>query len=111
MLLRAVRRVSEGDVIVYAPTIGGVGETVDLLAENGIAAIGYHGQMDAKARRGNQEKRISDEVRVLVGTLAFWLGINKAAVPSVIHLSLPQTLEQYSQKPTRPRPHRLPPDF
>src|SRR5438445_4671307 len=56
MLLRAVRRVSEGNVIVYAPTVARVGETVDLLAESDVAAIGYHGQMDAKARRENQEK-------------------------------------------------------
>src|SRR5258705_4454480 len=101
MLLRAVRRVSEGNVIVYAPTVARVGETVDLLAENGIAAIGYHGQMDAKARRENQEKWMSDEVRVLVGTLAFGLGINKAAVRSVIHLSLPKSVEQYYQEAGR----------
>src|SRR6266853_36528 len=90
--LREVRRVSEGNVIVYAPTVARVGETVDLLAESGVAAIGYHGQMDAKARRENQEKWMSDEVRVLVGTLAFGLGINKAAVRSVIHLSLPKSV-------------------
>src|SRR6267154_2527446 len=101
MLLRAVRRVSEGNVIVYAPTVARVGETVDLLAESGVAAIGYHGQMDAKARRENQEKWMSDEVRVLVGTLAFGLGINKAAVRSVIHLSLPKSVEQYYQEAGR----------
>lgn len=101
MLLRAVRRVSEGNVIVYAPTIARVGETVDLLAENGVAAIGYHGQMDAKARRENQERWMSDEVRVLVGTLAFGLGINKAAVRAVIHLSLPKSVEQYYQEAGR----------
>src|SRR5437899_8745268 len=56
LLLRAVTQVSDGSVIVYAPTIARVGETVDLLEENGIAAIGYHGQMDSKARRENQEK-------------------------------------------------------
>ena len=101
MLLRAVRRVSEGNVIVYAPTIARVGETVDILEENGIAAVGYHGQMEAKARRENQEKWMSDEVRVLVGTLAFGLGINKAAVRSVIHLSLPKSVEQYYQEAGR----------
>jgi ATP-dependent DNA helicase RecQ len=101
MLLRAVRRVGEGNVIVYAPTIARVGETVDVLEENGIAAIGYHGQMEGKARRENQEKWMSDEVRVLVGTLAFGLGINKAAVRSVIHLSLPKSVEQYYQEAGR----------
>src|SRR6266849_4371919 len=95
LLLRAVRRISEGNVIVYAPTIARVGETVDLLEENGIAAIGYHGQMDAKSRRENQEKWMTEEVRVLVGTLAFGLGINKASVRAVIHLSLPKSVEQY----------------
>jgi ATP-dependent DNA helicase RecQ len=101
LLLRSVKQVSDGSIIIYAPTITRVGDTVDFLAENGIAAIGYHGQMDSDARRENQEKWMADEVRVMVGTMAFGLGINKAAVRAVIHLSLPKSVEQYYQEAGR----------
>lgn len=101
MLLEAMQRVGDGNVIVYAPTIARVGETVDFLEENGIRAIGYHGQMDAQARRENQEKWMADEVRVMVGTIAFGLGIHKSAVRAVVHLALPKSVEQYYQEAGR----------
>lgn len=101
LLLRALRRYQDRNVIVYAPTINRVGETVSFLEERGIPAIGYHGQMDSDARKRNQERWTSDEVRVIVGTIAFGLGINKAAVRAVIHLSLPKSLEQYYQEAGR----------
>ncbi len=110
LVLRAVKKVSDGSIIVYAPTITRVGDTVDFLEENGIAAIGYHGQMESAARRENQEKWMADEVRVMVGTMAFGLGINKAAVRAVIHLSLPKSVEQYYQEAGRAGRDTLPAD-
>jgi ATP-dependent DNA helicase RecQ len=88
-------------LIVYSPTIARVGETVEFLEEHGIEAVPYHGKMEADERRRNQERWMSNEVRVLVGTLAFGLGINKEAVRAVIHLSLPKSVEQFYQEAGR----------
>jgi ATP-dependent DNA helicase RecQ len=101
LLVRALKNTTEGNIIVYSQTIARVEETVDMLEENGIAAVGYHGKMEGDERRRNQERWMSDEVRVLVGTIAFGLGINKASVRAVIHLSLPKSIEQYYQEAGR----------
>jgi ATP-dependent DNA helicase RecQ len=101
LLVGALHSHAGDNVIVYAPTIARVEETVDFLAEKGIAAVPYHAKMDNRARQRNQERWMSDEVRVLVGTIAFGLGINKAAVRAVIHLSLPKSVEQYYQEAGR----------
>ncbi len=101
LLSRALRHYAGESVIVYSPTIRRVEETVEYLEESGIAAIPYHAKMEASLRRQNQERWMSDEVRVLVGTIAFGLGINKPAVRAVIHLSVPQSIEQYYQEAGR----------
>ncbi|MGA8502997.1 MAG: RecQ family ATP-dependent DNA helicase [Candidatus Sulfotelmatobacter sp.] len=101
LLVKALRSYSGSNVIVYSPTINRVEETVDFLGDHDIAAVGYHGKMGSDDRRRNQERWMSDEVRVLVGTIAFGLGINKAAVRAVIHLSLPKSIEQYYQEAGR----------
>jgi len=101
LLVTALENYSEGNVIVYAPTIANVEETVDFLENRGIDAVPYHAKMQNEERRRNQERWMSDEARVLVGTIAFGLGINKANVRAVIHLALPKSIEQFYQEAGR----------
>lgn len=101
LLITVLESYGDGSVIVYSPTISRVEETVDFLENKGIPAIPYHAKMQSDDRRRNQERWMSDEVRVLVGTIAFGLGINKATVRAVIHLALPKSIEQYYQEAGR----------
>jgi len=101
ILLAGMEAYRDSTVIIYSPTIARVGETVRFLQKSGIAAIPYHGKMENEERSRNQELWMSDEVRVLVGTIAFGLGINKPSVRAVIHLALPKSIEQYYQEAGR----------
>jgi len=101
LLLSVLEKHKGSPVIVYAPTIKRVGATVEALKDAGIPAIGYHAKMESTERKENQERWMAEEVNVLVGTVAFGLGINKPNVRAVVHLSLPKSIEQYYQEAGR----------
>ncbi|MEJ7604850.1 MAG: ATP-dependent DNA helicase RecQ [Bryobacteraceae bacterium] len=101
LLTAALKEYTGENVIVYVPTIQAVDDTVELLRKKGVKSVPYHGQMQSGERRKNQELWMDDEIPVIVGTLAFGLGINKPSVRAVIHLSLPKSVEQYYQEAGR----------
>jgi len=101
MLDAALDWYQEGNVILYAPTIKAVESIAERLGKQGVPIVPYHGKMDTALRQKNQELWMSGEKRVLVGTLAFGLGINQPATRAVIHLALPKSIEQFYQEAGR----------
>ena len=101
-LLRLVRGEHDGDSgIVYCLSRKRTEEICAFLVSEGIEALPYHAGLDAETRRRNQDRFVNDEVRVVVATVAFGMGIDKPDVRFVYHLDPPKSLEAYYQETGR----------
>jgi ATP-dependent DNA helicase RecQ len=87
--------------IVYALSRKRVGEIAAALEKQGIAAAAYHAGLAAETRRSVQERFLRDELRVVVATVAFGMGIDKPNVRFVVHYDLPKHIEGYYQETGR----------
>jgi DNA topoisomerase-3 len=83
--------------IVYAPTRGRADEIARGLGGR-FRALAYHAGMDGPARERVQSEFVSGKADVIVATIAFGMGIDKADVRTVLHMSSPATLEGYYQE-------------
>ncbi|KAJ0075745.1 hypothetical protein Patl1_35065 [Pistacia atlantica] len=90
-----------GSTIIYCTTIKDVEQIFKALLEVGIEAGMYHGQMGSKAREKSHRLFITDELRVMVATVAFGMGIDKPDIRHVIHYGCPKSLECYYQESGR----------
>ncbi|WP_018247388.1 RecQ family ATP-dependent DNA helicase [Orenia marismortui] len=98
-LLEMVTR-SSLPVVIYVGTRNRVEEIVMLLKDK-FSVIGYHGGMNAKARKRAQELFMKGKREVVVATNAFGMGVDKSNIRLVIHYELPGTLEAYYQEAGR----------
>ena len=87
--------------IVYCLTRKKVEEIAEMLTLNGIQAAPYHAGLDTKTRVQNQDNFLSKRTHVIVATIAFGMGINKADIRFVVHYDIPKSLEGYYQETGR----------
>ncbi|MEL7509946.1 MAG: DNA helicase RecQ, partial [Cyanobacteria bacterium J06554_1] len=99
-LLKLIKQ-QPGSGIIYCLSRKRVNEISFRLKQDGISALPYHAGLSAQERQENQEQFIRDNVRVIVATIAFGMGINKPDVRFVIHYDLPRTIESYYQESGR----------
>ncbi len=90
-----------GTSIVYAATIKTAEATHQFLLANGVEALLYHGRLPSKQRHENQDRFMAGEVKVIVATSAFGMGIDKADIRQIIHFEFPATVEAYYQEAGR----------
>jgi ATP-dependent DNA helicase RecQ len=91
----------EGTGIVYTSTVKDCEALTEHLEGLGLSVARYHGKLGARERKKNQDRFMAGEVRVIVATNAFGMGIDKPDIRFVIHYNLPGSLESYYQEAGR----------
>jgi ATP-dependent DNA helicase RecQ len=99
-MLEILRKVP-GTAVVYVRSRKRTREIADVLSRLRISATFYHAGLDNESRAARQDSWIKGQVRVVVATNAFGMGIDKADVRTVIHMDLPESPEAYYQEAGR----------
>ncbi len=100
-LLAYLQRWQGKSGIVYCQSRAETDRVATLLRRNGHAAVAYHAGLGPEERKQRQDAFIRGEVSVIVATIAFGMGIDKADVRFVVHYDLPKSLEGYAQESGR----------
>ncbi|MDR6941896.1 DNA helicase RecQ [Mucilaginibacter pocheonensis] len=87
--------------IIYCLSRKSTESLAEDLKNEGFAAEAYHAGMSNEAKAKNQEAFLRDDVKIIVATIAFGMGINKSNVRYVVHVDLPKNIEGYYQETGR----------
>lgn len=99
-ILRIIKTLP-GSGIVYAISRKSTEEIAGYLSEKGIAAMAYHAGLGKEQRTRVQNDFMENRFKVIVATIAFGLGVDKADIRFVVHAGLPSSLEGYYQEAGR----------
>jgi ATP-dependent DNA helicase RecQ len=98
LLVERLRSEPPGPTIVYVTLQRTAERVATALAAAGLPARPYHAGMESEERTAAQEWWMASDRGIVVATIAFGMGIDKADVRAVYHYNLPKSLESYSQE-------------
>ncbi len=84
--------------IIYVSTRNKTDELYEFLQKKGFSIVKYHAGLSAEERSNAHQLFISDQIKLVVATVAFGMGIDKPDVRFVLHLNMPRNIEQYYQE-------------
>ncbi len=87
--------------VIYCLSRNSVDALAQDLRNDGFSALSYHAGHDKAKREKHQELFLRDEVKIMVATIAFGMGIDKSNVRFVVHYDLPKNIESYYQETGR----------
>src|SRR3989338_8179211 len=88
----------KGSTIIFVTYRTSSEKISEILNSNGIKSVNYHAGLDREVREKIQNQFISGESGVIVATIAFGMGIDKADIRNIIHYNIPQSIENYYQE-------------
>lgn len=100
-LLEYLEKRRDESGIIYCLSRNSAETLAEDLRENGFDALAYHAGLDKEKRDKHQELFLKDEVKIIVATIAFGMGIDKSNVRFVVHTDLPKNIESYYQETGR----------
>jgi ATP-dependent DNA helicase RecQ len=96
-----IARQQRGNGIIYVSSRKDADSIAGILRDRGVSALPYHAGLDPELRARNQELFMQGRVRVVVASVAFGMGVDKANVRFIIHLTPPPSLAAYAQESGR----------
>ena len=101
VILRKLIAGSDCPTIVYVSRTKRTQEIAAKLTRDGYKALPFNGKMDADEKVANQDAFMNDEVRIIVATSAFGMGVDKKDIGLVVHYDISDSLENYVQEAGR----------
>lgn len=99
--LETLARAAPGAAVVYASTRRDTERLAGTFRRAGIAAAAFHAGLPTDERARVQDRFLGNDIRIIVATNAFGMGVDKPDVRVVVHATPPLTLEAYYQEAGR----------